>query len=174
MPVVVQGAATARKALRQINPDVAKESQKEVATLLKSITTKAKGFLPSASPMSGWSKEQQTGKWATRAFDASVIRRGITYSTAPTRPNKSGFRSVATIYNKSAAGAIYETAGRKSGISGNFTPHIKGAIKGVDSKKRGRLIFAAWAQDNGKVQEGVVKALEKSIHLAVTTMRKGK
>ena len=42
------------------------------------------------------------------------MKRGIGYSTTPTKPNKRGFRSLATIFNKSAAGAIYETAGRKN------------------------------------------------------------
>jgi len=35
-------------------------------------------------------------------------------TSAPSKPNKKGFRSLAAIYNKSAAGAIYETAGRKN------------------------------------------------------------
>lgn len=114
MPVVVQGAVAARKALKQLNPEMARQTNKEISSLLRVITTRARGFVPSESPLSGWSTAIQTGNWATRAFDPMTIRRGITYSLAPTRPNDKGFRSVATIYNKSVAGAIYETAGRKN------------------------------------------------------------
>jgi hypothetical protein len=170
MPVEVKGALTARKALKQINPDLAKESQKEINGLMRTITAKAKGYLPSETPMSGWVNNDGQGRWATRGFDRSQMLRGITASTAPTRPNRRGFRSVATIFNKGAAGAIYETAGRLSGIKGNFTPKLGGELKGKD-KMKGRLIFRAWDEDNGKVQARVVKAIQTSVDRA---MRGGK
>ena len=170
MPVEVKGALTARKALKQINPDLAKESQKEINGLMRTITAKAKGYLPSETPMSGWVNNDGQGRWATRGFDRSAILRGITASTAATRPNKRGFRSIATIFNKDYGGAIYETAGRKSGIVGNFTPKMGGELKGT-AKMKGRLIFRAWDEDNGKVQARVVKAIQTSVDRA---MRGGK
>lgn len=164
MPVVVQGAVAARKALKQLNPEMAKQTNKEIGSLLKVITTKARGFVPSESPMSGWAMGTQKGKWETRAFDSLTMRRGITYSLAPTRPNNQGFRSVATIYNKSAAGAIYETAGRKSGMTGKFSPRMGGELKGGTPKTTGRLIYRAWDEDNGRIQAKVIKALEGTIN----------
>ena len=163
MPVVVQGAVAARKALKQLNPELAKQTNKEISSLLKVITTKARGFVPSESPMSGWSTSKETGTWLPRAFDSMTIRRGITYSLSPTRPNDKGFRSVATIYNKSAAGAIYETAGRKSGLTGNFSPRMGGELKGKKPTETGRLIFRAWDEDNGRIKAKVIKALEGTI-----------
>jgi hypothetical protein len=112
MPVDAKGVLELRRAIRQIAPDVAKESQKEISSLLRVITNRAKGFVPSEAPLSGWGISR--GVWANRTYDAGVIKRGISFSAAPSKPNKRGFRSLATIYNKSAAGAIYETAGRKS------------------------------------------------------------
>jgi hypothetical protein len=112
MPADVTGALELRKALKKLAPEMAKESQKEIAGLLRSITNKAKGFVPSEAPLSGWGNA--VGVWENRVYDASTIKRGITYSAAPSKRNKRGFRSLATIYNKSAAGAIYETAGRKN------------------------------------------------------------
>lgn len=170
MPVVVQGAATARKALKQINPDLSKEVSKEVGSLLKVITTRAKGFVPSSTPMSGWVNNDKNNRWSNRGFERSTILRGITYSAAPTKANKKGFRSVATIYNKSSAGAIYETAGRLSGVQGNFTPHLGGEIAGANQKKQGRLIFRAWSEDNGKVNAKVIKAVESTIKKATQAM----
>lgn len=112
MPKELQGALELRKALKKFEPLLAKETQKEIAGLLRGITSKAKGFVPSTAPLSGWGNA--VGIWGSsdRVYDASDIKRRITYSTSPSKPNKKGFRSLAAIYNKSAAGAIYETAGR--------------------------------------------------------------
>jgi hypothetical protein len=114
MAVKVSGALALRKGLKKFAPELAKESQKEISGLLRSVTNKAKGFVPSEAPLSGWASSQ--GIWGSgdRRYDAGEIKRGITYSAAPSKPNKRGFRSLAAIYNKSAAGAIYETAGRKN------------------------------------------------------------
>lgn len=112
MPAEVTGALELRRALKKLAPDLAQESQKEISGLLRSITNKARGFVPNEAPLSGWGNA--VGEWQNRVYDAGVIKRGITFSAAPSKPNKRGFRSLAAIYNKSAAGAIYETAGRKN------------------------------------------------------------
>jgi hypothetical protein len=112
MPAEVVGALELRKAMKLLVPDIAKESQKEIAGLLRSVTNKARGYVPSEAPLSGWAKA--VGVWEKRVYDAGTIKRGITFSAAPSKPNQRGFRSLATIYNKSVAGAIYETAGRKN------------------------------------------------------------
>jgi len=59
MPTEVKGAVELRKALREFTPDLAKETQKEIGAVLKPITAKARGFIPSASPLSGWAKETE-------------------------------------------------------------------------------------------------------------------
>jgi len=65
-----------------------------------------------------------------------------------------------SIWNKSAAGAIYETAGRKN-PGGNFSPRLGGDVKGRN-KLQGRAIFRAWEEDQGKTQGAVIKAIEAS------------
>jgi hypothetical protein len=114
MPVDAKGVLELRRAIKKIAPDVSKESQKEIAGLLRSISNKAKGFVPSEAPLSGWASSKGIWGEGARRYDAGEIKRGITFSSAPSKPNKRGFRSLAAIYNKSAAGAIYETAGRKN------------------------------------------------------------
>ena len=110
MPTGVKGAINLRKALKNFAPDLAKETQKELGNLLKPITNKARGFIPSTAPISGWGKSSENGRFPV--WDSSAARRGIGYRTTPSRPNKQGFRALARIVNASAAGAIYETAGR--------------------------------------------------------------
>jgi hypothetical protein len=208
MPTEVKGAIELRKALKKFTPDLAKETQKEIAGLLKPVVSKARGFIPSTAPLSGWGKDSTTGRFPT--YSASEAKRGIGYKTTPSRPNRSGFRALARIQNASAAGAIYETAGR---VNPNGRPQAKmrevsipgmnsvyttstgknygksnnpeaGSlfVQGMDSsgpiknayqrttgqsgrasrKMKGRAIFRAWAEDQGKTNAAVIKAIETS------------
>jgi hypothetical protein len=211
MPTEVKGAVELRKALRQFTPDLAKETQKEIAAILKPITTKARGFIPSSAPLSGWGKGGN-GAWSSRVWSSSEAKRGIGYKTTPSKANRSGFRSLARIVNASPSGSIYETAGRLNpqgrpqaqlaqvvapGHS-NFGKTIRSGSKNeslsnnpnagqqfIDAmsrtspivnaykrgegqsgratrKLKGRAIFRAWAEDQGKANAAVVKAIEKS------------
>ena len=215
MPVEVKGAVELRKALRQFTPDLAKETQKEIAGILKPITSKARGFIPSSAPLSGWGKSG-AGAWGTnRVWSTGEAKRGIGYKTTPSRPNRSGFRSLARIVNASVSGSIYETAGRLNpygreqaklrevripssnpaigehryttstgknyGKSNNpeagslFIQALDQEGKIVDAynraegqrgrasrKMKGRAIFRAWKEDQGKATAAVIKAIEKS------------
>jgi hypothetical protein len=211
MPTEVKGAIALRKALREFTPDLAKETQKEIAAILKPITTKARGFIPSSAPLSGWAKSNN-GRWGNRVWSSSEAKRGIGYRTTPSKPNRSGFRSLARIVNASPSGSIYETAGRLNPQGrpqaplakvvapghANFGKTIRSGSKGqslsnnpnagqqfIDAmsrtspivnayqrqqnqagrasrKMKGRAIFRAWAEDGGKTNAAVIKAIEKS------------
>jgi hypothetical protein len=110
MPVQVKGGIELRKALKKFTPDLAKETQAEMASLLKPIVSKARGFIPRQAPLSGWGKASTNGKFPV--WDGSTARSGVGYKTTPSKVNKAGFRALARIQNASASGAIYETAGR--------------------------------------------------------------
>lgn len=219
MPTEVSGALELRKALRKVQPELAKETEKEIRNLLKVISNKAKGFVPSEAPLSGWGKA--VGVWENRVFNSSDIKRGLGYSTAPSKPNKRGFRSIATIFNKSAAGSIYETAGRLSGPEGRqqaplvnvytnagtsfarkasyqkrssdktksqsgnpnagrqfiaaLPPLVDSQQSGVAGRRtrktKGRLLFRAWAEDQGKTNAAVLKAIGKSMDTALAVTK---
>jgi len=157
MPTEVKGADKLRKALKQYEPDLAKETTKELGNLLKPIAAKARGFMPADSPLSGWA-ERADGKGKFPTYNPSIAKKGITYKTSPSKPNNRGWRSLVSLLNKSAAGAIYETAGRKN-PGGNFSPRLGGDFKG-QGKLQGRGIFRAWNEDQGRTQGAVIKALE--------------
>ena len=182
MPTEVKGAVELRKALRAFTPDLAKETQQEIAAILKPITAKARGFVPSTAPLSGWAKSNN-GTWGNRVWSSSEAKRGIGYKTTPSKPNRSGFRSLARIVNASPSGSIYETAGRKTlghqGKSKNpeagqkFIEELSktGQLKSSDYQQRigrssmkftGRAMFRAFAEDQGKATAAVQKALQKA------------
>ena len=163
MPTSVKGASNLRKALKQFTPDLAKETTKEIGSFLKPVVKNARGFIPANDQVpSGWLVGNQKGKWERVSFDSTVAKRGIGYKTTPSKPNRSGFRALVSILNKSAAGAIYETAGRKSGIDGRFTPRLGGQLTGSGQKMQGRAMFRAYAQDQGKAKGAVLKAIFNS------------
>ena len=165
MPVSVKGVVELRKALRSFSPDLGKALTAEMGAALKPITKTARGYLPSNSDvLSNWQGTKARSDGRFPQYDFTVARRGITYKTSPSRPNRKGFRSLATLFNKSAAGAIYETAGRKNPDSTfvkNLDAKYASAMKG-QGKERGRAIYRAWQEDQGKTTAAVMKAIEKA------------
>jgi hypothetical protein len=164
MPTRLHGAIALRKALLKFEPELAKATTKEMGAFLKPVTKNARGYIPSnEEALSGWLRRPNAkGRWANRFFDSATVKSGISYKTTPSKANRQGFRALASIFNKSAAGAIYETAGRKSGNVGNFSPRLGGQLKGDKQKMTGRAIFRAFEEDQGKATAGVIKAIEAS------------
>jgi hypothetical protein len=210
MPVELKGAKNLRKALRKFEPDLAKMTTKEMGAALKPITSKARGYLPSNSAMlSGWTSatsSENTVKYRVfPKYDQAEAKKGVKYSTTPSKPNRRGFISLARIMNTSAGGAIYDTAGRKNpsgqptftptrftpasyredgrgynkslnpnagkqfldranatGQLVNARPRQQGQVGRLSRKMTGRVIFRAFAEDQGKVTAAVVKAIGNS------------
>ena len=160
MPASVKGGIELRKALRNFAPELGKETQKEIASFLKPVTKEARGYV-TGSPLSNWAREG--GKFP--AYNASIIKRAIGYKTTPSKPNRKGFRALAQIRNMSAAGAIYETAGRRpAGTKPSSRPNFAeamGLLSG-SGKDRGRLIYKAWENDKGNATKAVLKAIDNA------------
>jgi hypothetical protein len=70
------------------------------------------------------------GSWERLQWSSSEAKRGIGYKATPSKPNRSGFRSLARIVNSSAAGALYETAGRKNPQGREQAPVYKVLLEG--------------------------------------------
>lgn len=162
MPASVKGAVALRKSLRQFSPDLAKALPKEVAAALKPITKAARGYLPdNGQVLSGWLPRQMSeGRFPT--YNARIVKAGIGYKTTPSKPNRRGFRSLARVFNKTAAGAIYETMGRKTPTSRfvqNQQSKYASSMKG-DGKLQGRALFRAYDENNGKAREAVLAAIK--------------
>jgi hypothetical protein len=162
MPASVKGGVKLRKALRAFAPDLAKETQKEIAGALKPITKTAKGYFPDdGQVLSGWlARENSQARFPS--YNARIVKAGVGYKTSPSKPNRRGFRSLARVFNKSAAGAIYETMGRKTPSSRfvqNQNNKYGSQMKG-DQKMEGRALFRAYEENNGKAREAVLAAIK--------------
>ena len=191
MPVEVKGVIELRKALNKFAPDLAKELTKEITNSLKVIQRSARGFVDNAAPggLYNWNENTRGRQITARSsmfrtfntagrlrmfplYDATTIKRGIVYRTGYGKPNREGFRSLFRIKNTSAAGAIYERAGRLNARGGNRSnnpnaPEFFNSRLGLlyGSKRdgqdmRGRVIFRAWEQDQGKQTAAIFKAID--------------
>lgn len=208
MPVALKGAAEVRMALAKFSPELSKETTKELGRVLKPTVAKARGFLPADNQMlPNWTSAEASYETSNyRAFpkySQAEARKGVKYSTRPTKPNRNGWSSLVSIKNASAGGAIYETAGRKNPngaphqntTRGKYSSYIDtsnrvskslnpnagkqfidnlnttgklvnsreaGKVGRGTRKLTGRVIFRAWAEDNGKALDGVIRALNKA------------
>ena len=179
MPTEVKGVIELRKALIKFAPDLAKELTKEITASLKVIQKSARGFVPNTAPgnLYNWDKvavkEPKTFNTSGRVrpfprYDSATIKKGIVYRTGYGKPNSKGFRSLFRVKNSSAVGSIYEKAGRLEGQQ--RTPQGERFIqqgplygsKKMGQDMRGRVLYRAWEQDQGKQLNAIFKAIEKA------------
>jgi len=136
MPTEVENGLELRLALKKYMPDLAKETQDEMANALRPVVARARGFIPADSKLlSGWVKGTasiDTSNYrAFPTFSSSDAKRGLGYRVTPSKPNKSGFVSLARIQQSNAGGAIYETAGRLNPNGRSQGPIVDRYLNGV-------------------------------------------
>jgi hypothetical protein len=185
MSVKVDGIKETLRAIRKIDPELLKEMNKSIKGIMIPIRDKARGYAPTDAPGGLYNWDEQTyavrvkkpRETATRKFplyQAEAARKGIFYSQSPSKRNAKGWSAQYIVANASASGSIYETAGRKNpggssrsasnnpGAGANFISRM-GPLYGQNQASRGRMIFRAWAEDQGKAQAAVIKAIENTI-----------
>lgn len=195
MPVEVRGAYELNKALGQFAPDLKKNLNREVRAFLAPVVKEAKALAPaSISGLSNWTVDQKSRKIsaATSSFrkgkfpryNVADVRAGIKSRIGASKVNANGFVSLYRIENATAAGAIYETAGRKNPLGQPWKPRSSshkashsrnpyagrqfiGAINSTNSlegsdKMRGRLIYKAWHDNQGRALGKVVGAVQQT------------
>lgn len=185
MPIDITGVESTLKAMRKFDKDVTKQMNAEIKIVMIGIRDKARADVPKGFPgyLYGWEKR---GKIQAQAvfntsgrvrlfplYDTSEIQAGIVYRQGKSLQNNQGYRSQYYVRNNTPAGAIYETAGRKQpGMQGKSNNpqagelfiNAMGPLYG-QGKERGRLIFKAWEQDQGKATMAVAKAIDKAINI---------
>ena len=193
MPVEVKGLIETRKALRKFAPDLYEQMNKEIRTAMKVVVGDAKSMIqPSINGLYAWQENGKEVTSRTKAktamapnlrpfpkYDPKIVRKGITYSVAASKRNSKGFVGMYSLLNKSAAGAIIETAGRKNfngdpksrsnnpNAGAHFNRAIQGTYGGFSQvgqrrEDRGRIIFKALYNDQGKLQDAVFKAIDNA------------
>jgi hypothetical protein len=177
LKVEIRGNADLVKALRAFTPDLEKQMRKELQAALMPVVKKARGFVPTESPMGGW-QARSFSEARFPVFNYQTITRNIVLENKVSKRDRNGFSSIARIINKSAAGAIYETARRpQEWVGSSASGSSKGVSRSVNRnagkqfiknlgpvtsslKGQGRFIFRAWAESRGVAEGAANKAID--------------
>jgi len=149
MPVEVVGVKDVLKGLEFIDQDMRQRIRMAIDPLMRGVAEKAKGFVPGNNEvLSGWSKpiNPTINYKPFPKYDASVVKAGIGYNAGENKTQKNGFKVSNYVYNVSAAGRIYETAGRKNPqgrapfqqIDPSLPGTTFGKVQGFEGKARAR------------------------------------
>ena len=186
MPVEIRGLAETLTAMRKFEPDLAKNLNKEVRAALTPVQKKAQNYFPSnISGLSNWMLKtkgkkitQQSSAFAAVGhfprYNKAIASKGIKVIIGKTKKNSRGFVTFYRISNVTAAGAIYETSGRRHGQSrrqyksnnpqagAHFMAAMNQPLEGK-GMMRGRVLYRAWEEDQGRAFGQVVKAVDATI-----------
>jgi hypothetical protein len=185
MPVVVNGVREFLKAIDQLDDDMFKNVKASLKTPMLKVASRSKAEFPSnQNVLSGWLKQAEPKEGQRRpfpAYDQTTAQRGIKYKLGPNKKNRSGYSVYNYVSNESAAGAIYETAGRKTtgsqGASLNPDAGVQfiqalpnvvdatmaGSVGRRGRKNKGRVIYKVWKEEQGEVYTNLKKALDDAI-----------
>ena len=185
MPVVVEGYKELIKKLNAFEPELNKQMKIEIKAAMLPIRDKARGYAPRPYPsyLYNWADKGIVRVAAATEnsyrkfplYNPAEVIAGIKYKAGANKKTRYGFSALYSVINTSAAGAIYETAGRKSGYRGQgpgisrsrnptagaIFSNSMGPMYG-QGNQRGRLIYRAWNEDQGKAQDAVIHAIEKA------------
>jgi len=150
MPAVeIVGVKDVLKGLEFIDENMRQKIRTAIDPLMRGVASKAKGFVPdNGSVLSGWSKPSNPAInfKPFPKYDAATVKSGIGYNAGENQTFKNGFKISNYVYNVSAAGRIYETAGRNNPqgrapfqqINPGTSNSPVGAVQGFEGTRRAR------------------------------------
>jgi hypothetical protein len=172
--IVLTGIEETLSALGDFDKDAVKRFKKVINDELKSAQGEARGFVKQDPPFSGWRKTDAIRPTKTRGgkgwpgWDAAAIQKGIVKTTAQGKVRGDFTTSAGALKNTSAAGAIFEVAGRRN----------QGSIFVKSLEKQGfgkasRVIWRIVDKDSDKIQKNVARALEEAKALLQRHLNRG-
>jgi hypothetical protein len=145
MPVEVIGVDDVQKGLNFIDEDMYNRIKIALIPLMKRVEQQAKSYVVGdAEVLSGWAKPASPNLdyRPFPKYNSALVKGGIGYKEGKNVQFKNGFQVENYVYNVSAAGRIYETAGRKNpqGRAPIMSTTLKelGNIQGYEGKKSGK------------------------------------
>lgn len=161
------GVQQTLRALKLIDRDLEKQIRKAINTAVGRIRTVARGFIPSESPMSGWTENS----WGHRGWNTTAARAGIQRKNDSYRVGTGGWVRSVDIANLTAPGMIYELAGSKSsgiGSGKQFIKNIAGEPGSLRTPLR-RVVVRAGIGEGPRTKNNIEQAV--AVAEAVTQNR---
>ena len=164
--IVLTGIRETIDALKELDKDAVKRFNKVINTELAGAERDAKGLITEEPPMSGWRKADAT-KGRTRGgagwpgWNAGEIKSKITKSKAQGKVRGDYTTSAGALLNKSAAGSIFEVAGKKTkpGLGGGSSGQFLRTL-GNRFGKASRVVWRVVDKDRAKIEANVARALD--------------
>jgi hypothetical protein len=175
--IVLSGIQETVDALKAFDKDAVKRFNKVINDELsgaerdaKALISAVAGYNNDNTPMSGWRKaDAARPRKTTRGgagwpgWDATKIQSGITKTKAQGRVRGDYTTSAGALLNKSAAGVIFEIAGRKTkpgsgrGSGNQFLRTLSNRFKSAS-----RVVWRVVDKDRAKIEANVARALEQA------------
>ena len=156
--VVLTGVKETLKALEKFDKDAVKSFNKVINSELRNAKKEAQGFVKADAPLSGWSTQparnpRSRGGAGWPAWDQSVIKAGISSSKAEGKVRRDYTTSAGALKNRSAAGVIYELAGRSNRGTGTFISNLE-----KKESQASRLVWKSVDKNKDRIINNVEKA----------------
>ncbi len=166
--IVLTGIKETIDALKEFDKDAVKRFNKVINTELAGAQRDARNIISEEPPMSGWRKAD-AAKGRTRGgqgwpgWNAGEIRSKITKTKAQGKVRGDYTTSAGALLNKSAAGAIFEVAGKKTiaGFGGGSSQQFLRTL-GNRFGKASRVVWRVVDKDRTRIEENVARALEQA------------
>jgi len=175
--VVISGIKETIESLKKFDKDAARRLNKVINDELALAESAARAKIKDEPPMSGWrtipaAKGRVRGGQGWPAWEPTAIRQGIKKTRVEGKVRSDYTTSAGALVQKTAAGAIWEVAGRRSGGSGtgrNMIGVLNDRFKGAS-----RGIWAVVDKDADKIRNNVRKAIEDAQKLLKANLNKEK
>ena len=157
--VVVKNAKQTMQALKQFDPDAAKEINKRISKAAGTVVKSARGLMPSGQALTNW------GAWSQGGRDLSYndANRKVRTTRANMRKRGEAVSNYIGIVNPTPGGAIFELAGRQNPAD-FFINAIYGKGYGRSHKtntQRGG-VFKAFDDNRGAAVREIEEALKEA------------
>ena len=174
--IVLTGIKETIDALKEFDKDAVKRFNKVINSELSSAETSARTIVArinntkgTGTPMSGWRQGNATRPSSTRGgagwpgFNPADVASNIVKSKAQGRVRGDYTTSAGKLINKSAAGAIFEVAGRKTKGSSDRTQGAQ-FLRNLGNRfgKASRLIWSVVDKDKARIEKNVSDALDEA------------
>lgn len=171
--IILTGIKETLDALKAFDKDAVRRFNKVINTELAGAERDAKDIITAVgtSPMSGWrTTDPARPRASTRGgagwpgWNTGVIQAGIRKTKAEGRVRRGGYTtSAGALLNKSAAGAIFEVAGRKTKATVARTGSAQ-FLRTLSARfgKASRVVWRVVDKDRARIEQNVAKALEEA------------
>ena len=169
--IVLTGIKETLANLKEFDKDAVRRFNKVINTELAGAQRDARNIIQDEPPMSGWRKSD-AAKGKTRGgagwpgWNAGEIRSKITKTKAQGKTRGDYTTSAGALINKSAAGAIFEVAGRVASGTKKMTAQSSSGqfLRTIGNRfgKASRVVWRVVDKDRAKIEANVNRALEQA------------